>query len=273
MEKPMKRFTARRCRNLAILVVAAVACVLLDQLLGLSLRDATSISGMCLLAMVVFLTLYNAMKKMPYFPLGRASTWLQLHIYVALLSIVIFGLHVGLRVPGGVFNSVLAALYLAVALSGVFGLIVSRLFARRLTARGEEILFDRIGRKLGMLRRAAEHVVQRCLKETHSTLLPEFYTARLEPFFARHRNLGRHLVLSTRPQQAILTELDAQSRYLDDEESKYLAEIALLVEQKDDLDYQYVHHATLKYWLFVHVPLTYALLVFAALHLLLVFAY
>ena len=269
----MRQFTARRCRNLAILAVAAMAFVLLDWLLRLSLRDTVRVSGACLLVMVVFLTLYNAMKKVPYFPLGQASTWLQLHIYVALLSIVIFGLHVGFRTPSGLFDSVLAGLYLAVAGSGVLGLIVSRLFARRLTARGEEILFDRIGRRLGMLRRAAEHVVQRCLEETQSTLLPEFYAARLEPFFARHRNLGHHLILSTRAHQAILTELDAQSRYLDEEESKYLAEIARLVEQKDDLDYQYAHHATLKYWLFVHVPLTYALLVFAALHLMLVYAY
>ena len=42
---------------------------------------------------------------------------------------------------------------------------------------------------------------------------------------------------------------------------------------KDDLDYQYAMQATLKYWLFLHVPLTYSLLVFILSHMVLVFAF
>ena len=70
-----------------------------------------------------------------------------------------------------------------------------------------------------------------------------------------------------------MAEIHAQLRYLDEAESEYLAKIEDLVAQKDGLDYQYAHQSLLKYWLFVHVPLTYALLVLALLHLILVHAF
>ncbi len=46
-----------------------------------------------------------------------------------------------------------------------------------------------------------------------------------------------------------------------------------LAETKDALDYHYAHQATLKAWLFVHVPLTYGLLIVAAAHLVLAYAF
>ena len=38
------------------------------------------------------------------------------------------------------------------------------------------------------------------------------------------------------------------------------------VQRKDDLDYQYALQGALKLWLFVHIPLTYGLLVLAIFH-------
>jgi peptidoglycan biosynthesis protein MviN/MurJ (putative lipid II flippase) len=52
-----------------------------------------------------------------------------------------------------------------------------------------------------------------------------------------------------------------------------LRQLRELVKQKDNLDFQYAMQATLKCWLFMHVPLTYGLLLFAALHVLVVYAY
>ncbi len=46
-----------------------------------------------------------------------------------------------------------------------------------------------------------------------------------------------------------------------------------LVEAKDDLDYQRALQGALKFWLFVHVPLTYGLLIFAAFHILVVYSF
>ena len=269
----MKRLTARRYRNVVILIVLVAGFVFLDSLLRSTLNNAAIASGWSLLAMALFLALYNTVKKIPYFPLGASSTWLQLHIYIGLVAVVVFVLHIGMRVPNGTLESILAALFVLVAASGMLGLAISRIFARRLTVRGGEILFDRIPRKLGRLRRAAERVVQRCLVDSESSILPEFYVSRLEPFFTTYRDFSHHLMNSSRPQKALVAEIEAQRRYTSDAEAEYFAQVADLVVQKHDLDYQFAHQVTLRYWLFVHVPLTYALLVFAALHVALVYSF
>jgi hypothetical protein len=45
------------------------------------------------------------------------------------------------------------------------------------------------------------------------------------------------------------------------------------VRQKDGLDYHHALQLTLKLWLFVHIPLTYSLLIFSLVHLVLVYAF
>ena len=50
-------------------------------------------------------------------------------------------------------------------------------------------------------------------------------------------------------------------------------EMKELVEVKSDLDYQYTLQAALKYWLFVHIPATYALFLFVLVHVVLVLAF
>ena len=54
---------------------------------------------------------------------------------------------------------------------------------------------------------------------------------------------------------------------MNEEERKYLNQLSDLVEQKDDLDYHYSLQAVLKYWLFVHIPLAYGLLIFTVIHI------
>lgn len=269
----MKYFTARRCRNLVIFLVLAALVLVLDRLMATGLRDAAPASGWLLLGMVVLLAAYNIRKKMPFLPLGSSSSWLQLHIYVGLLTIVVYGAHVNWSHPSGVFEFVLASLFTLVWLSGLVGLAVSRAFARRMTGRGPEVIFERIARLRQRLRHEVEQLVLECLSATDSTAIHEFYADRLQSFFAGPRNFFLHLAQSRRPRRALLADIEAQRRFLNDAEQQIMQRIASRVETKDDLDFQHAHQSVLKYWLFVHIPLTYALLVFAVIHTMLVHAF
>ena len=62
-------------------------------------------------------------------------------------------------------------------------------------------------------------------------------------------------------------------RYLNEQERATLEKLAQLVRQKDGLDYHHAVQTTLKLWLFVHVPLTYGLMIFSLMHIVLVFAF
>ena len=269
----MKSLGARRARNVAVLIICWLLFALLAAISTAALRDTARLSGWCLFALVALLASYNLRKKVPFVPLGSASGWLQLHIYAGLLSGFIFGCHIGWRVTDGVFESVLGVLYLTVFLSGCLGLVISRSFARRLTTCGDEVLFERIVVKRRILQGEVEQLVLQCVSETGSGAVADFYRDRLRPYFARARNLWHHLLQSNRPRHALLNEMQGFDRYLNDAERQAIKEIAQRVEAKDNLDYQYALQATLKYWLFVHVPLTYALLVLAVFHLLLVHSF
>jgi hypothetical protein len=238
-----------------------------------ALHRTTMASGWILLSLIVGLALYNVRKKLPFLQLGNSATWLQIHIYVGLLSAIVFGMHLKWRIPNGVFECALASLYALLFLSGLFGLIVSRMFARRLSARGGDVLFGRIQPMRRNTRARVEQMVTQCMASTESTAVPEYYVQRLKPFFDGPRHFWQHLVVSGRPRRRILTELQGQDRFLNETERNTMQQIAEYVQQKDDLDFQYAHQVTLKYWLFAHVPLTYAMLAFTTIHVVLVFAF
>jgi hypothetical protein len=167
----------------------------------------------------------------------------------------------------------LTALYLGVAASGVLGLTISRVFPPLLRARGPEVIFEQIPIFRRRLRERAEQLVLEAVTQFRATLIADFYLDRLSDFFAGPRQFCRHVLRLSGKREALLTAIDAQERYLNDQERAVLRELRELVKQKDDLDFQYAMQATLKCWLFVHVPLTYGLLLFAALHVLVVYAY
>ncbi len=149
----------------------------------MTLRDMPMESGWILLAVMLFLASYNLRKKLTYPPLLSSATWLQLHVYVGLLSVVLFLSHIGWRMPNGLFEGALAVVYVCVAASGLVGLALSRLIPGRLTVRGEDVLFERIALYRRQLRERAEAVIVESAHESGTTTLSEFYSRRLSDFF------------------------------------------------------------------------------------------
>ncbi len=274
MDKQITRFITRRQYRFAILAALIILSVVLTQLYSLSLHRTGYFTGWLLILLILGLALFNVRKKLPFLPFLQSNkTWLQIHIYAGLFSIFMFALHTKFRVPNGWLEGTLAVLFLIVALSGVFGLFLSREIPGRLTTRGEEVIFERIPVFLNQLRDELEQLVSRAIAETDSATIADFYAHRLIHFFHKPRNIIWHLVQSNRPRFALLNELKALSRYLSPAEQAFQKEISELIEVKDNLDYHYAHQAILKYWLFVHIPLTYSLLLFAIVHAVLVYVY
>lgn len=269
----MRALVLRRVRNLTVLAVLSGAASLLFLVLSVSLQPTAWLSGWILLGLVVVLAAYNARKKLSFLPVGSSAAWLQFHIYAGLLSGVIFAIHLDGRLPSGTFESVLAALYATVFVSGLLGLLLSRVIPARLTARGQEVLFERIPAYIKRVRDEAEQAVLNCIAETETTVVPDFYAARLRRFFERPRHFWQHVFQSGRPRRALLEEIRTQHRFLNRQEQEQMQRITDLVCLKDDLDHHYALQAVLKFWLFLHVPLTAALLVFAAFHVVLVQAF
>lgn len=266
-------FRTRQIRNTSIAVVLGIALTSVDWLYGLSLRDPSYLSGWLLLVGTALLAIYNIRKKLPFLPLVKSATWLQVHIYMGWLVIILFLLHTSFQFPRGPLEIVLWSLFVAVAGSGVFGIVMSRTAPKRLQLQGERIIFERIPEFRAKLAAEVKDLAMRSVTETSSNTIAEYYAQRLQSYFSGPRNLLAHLVQSGGSLSRTCGEIRSLERYLNKQGQELLGEIESRVIAKDNLDYQYVLQLIMKCWLFVHIPLTYSLILVTALHVVLVYAF
>lgn len=269
----MKYYTRRRVIALAILSVLTIAFLVFFDGYRVTLRNPNTLSGWFFLAVMVFLALFNVRKKFPVPPLGSGRFWLQVHIYGGAFTLVPYFFHAGFEIPTGVIERSLALLYFIVVISGFIGLAITRILPRRLTSRGEEVVFERLPEHRRKIRLAVEKLAEDSIVETQSTTISRFYTERLRDFFGGPRHTLRHLFEIAPPLNRMIAQIEDQYRYLNDEEKQILQRIAEYVRQKDRLDYQYALQLALKSWLFVHIPLTNGLFVLVIVHVWLAHAY
>ena len=265
---------SRRYRGLALFLLTILAgggCWVVNYALTVQLHRAKVFSGCALLTLLLLLTLFNARKKLPFLPLLKAATWMRLHIFAGLLSGFLFCLHLHGRIPQGILEATLAVLYVVVAASGFVGLALSRWLPARLTIHGENLIYERIPALRAAVHHQVEELVEQSLATTHSSTIADFYESRLRWYFARPRFLCAHLLGYRQSLFTLLEEVAALDRFLDASERNIMGQIVVLINTKDNLDFQLAGQRLLKLWLFVHIPVTYGLLLFALLHAVLAF--
>ena len=266
----MTRFRRQFFSGVFALIVATFAALWLDRKFS-TLPDYAFLTGWALLAGMFVLTIYNVRKKLPFLPLGKSETWLQIHIYLGFFTTLLFLIHLNFRLPRGWFEITLAWLFVLVSGSGVIGLFFSRVLPRRLATRGGEVIYEKIPALRHALKTEAESLALGA--DAKSPIVAEFYAWRLAPFFDGPKNFWPHVFESRAPLGALVAELDDLRRFASETERVTLDKLAALVRQKDGLDYHRALQLTLKLWLFVHIPLTYGLLIFTLLHIVLVFGF
>jgi len=265
---------ARRCwRNSFFLIIASVALIWAHAVYHGMVGYLDYLTGWGLLGVILFLAIYNGRKKLPFLPLGSSEAWLQVHIYIGYLAVIIFLLHGNYRLPSGWFEISLAAVFTVVMLSGIGGLILSRRIPRRLATRGGEVFFERIPAYRRAILQRAEQLALDSTKQTEATTLLEFYTLNLREYFTARTRYLPHFLEDQSGLQRVLAQVEDLKRFTNDNENKVLEQFAELVREKDRLDYHAALQGVLKGWLFVHIPFTVSLLVFTLAHIVLVFAF
>ncbi len=231
------------------------------------------LSGWVLFAVMLFLTFFNLRKRIPFLRVGSTSFWMQLHLYVGTFSGALFLVHIGWSWPAGLFHQLLAWCYVIVFVTGLLGLWISRAFPRMLTVAGYETPFERIPYVRSNLRQEAEALMLAGVDDQTSPVIAEFYSDKLGMFFTRPCNRWAHLRQSRAPQAAHVSQFDEVQRYAKRGEREMLAKLRDLVARKHMLDYQHALQSALRLWLFAHIPLSYSLLIFSVLHIILVHAF
>ena len=248
---------------------------------GNGLRDPRYFDGWVMASgMSLQLGFHIAIKTASLSP-KSASAMRKVHIFLGLLLIAAFVSHSDFSLPDTGFEWALWACFVLVTLSGIFGTYLAwSLRAKREI--DERAGTDRIPTRRAELAQELHAAVAKTDPSAAAIGLPaqpydawimDLYTNHLRDFFQGQRNVTAHLIGSRRPLQQLTDEIDSLSRYVDKQSQEKLATIKDLVVEKDQLDFAAVHIALTKGWLFVHVPVTYTLIVLTVLHVLVAYAF
>jgi hypothetical protein len=245
---------------------------------GSAMGLAYGIAGTGLL---IYAALLGARKKVPTWRVGRAQTWLKGHLWLGTLSFVLILLHGGFGF-GGALTTVLMILFSLIGASGVVGLILQHILPRVMTAQAPlETIYEQIDHVAAQLCAEADHLVAiACGEEARerkrppqaalegSGRLKELYHRELRPLLADAR--APRVWASPARREALF----AQWRILLAEPvHEILGELEAICEERRQLEVQRRLHHWLHGWLFVHVPLSMALLVLTAAHAIIALRY
>jgi hypothetical protein len=275
------RYLAGRAARGLLIAAMSGGLFWLVWIYGNGLRDPRYLDGWVLAGgMSVQLSFHFAIKSASLSP-KSAARWRKIHIFVGYLLIAAFISHSDFSLPDTGFEWALWTGFVLVTLSGIFGTYL----AWSLTAKyaiDQRIGYDRIPIRRAEMARDVHAVVARSDPAAAAIVLPappydawitDLYTTHLRDFFQGQRNFAAHLIGSQRPLRRLTEEIDNLSRYVDQRSQAKLAAIKDLVVEKDRLDFARVYLGLTKGWLFVHVPVTYALTVLTVLHVVVVYAF
>jgi len=273
LDQALRGLKTRLVVNVLVTVFLAAIVVWGVDLYDISLRDTRFLTGWLLFSGVSLLAVYNLRKKVPFIPLFRASIWLQCHIYIGWLTGLIFLFHTNFDLPNGGLEILLWILFFGVFVSGVLGIILLRWLPPRIRDQGERHVFERIRLYRAQIAEEAAELAMQSVRETASNTISQFYVEQMQPYLDRPRNVGHHLAGSSAPIAEMRRKIRALGRYSGAEGKTILQSFNQLAEIKDNLDFQYSLQIVMKAWLFVHIPLTYALGLVIVVHIILVYAF
>ena len=275
MDRSIDIYTKRRVIRSAILFVAAVAIFYVNMLYDNAMYKAEFFNGWILISLFIFLALFNVRKKISFLPIGSGYNWAQLHVYGGFLIAFVFFLHIGFSMPTGIFDSLLAVLFIVEIISGLLGIVLHRVFPK-LLARSQlddDIMYERIPGIRSNITDDIEELITKALTDEGSTAMSDFYQCKLQPFLKRPENFWTHLFNARRVYVVWGGKFESLHRFLNDNEKLILAEVRQLTMAKIDLDARYAKQSLMKRWLFLHIPLSYGLLLFVMVHMTLVYSY
>lgn len=259
---------------------------------GSSVGLAYGIAGF---AMMIAAGLLSARKKVRLWRIGRAQTWMRAHLWLGLISFPVILLHAGFSF-GGPLTQMMMWSFVIVTVSGVAGAALQHYLPSLMMSRiPMETIYEQIPRVRSQLLVEADAIVASACgsltvvadpaaERTHaaasslqtavrvdaepSAPLREFYLADMRPFVAAPSQ-AHHL--SDRPRaEQLFARLKT---LLPSELHQAVVDLENVCEEERQLMRQETLHMWLHGWLLAHVPLSFALLALAVIHVFMALRY
>src|SRR5258708_13634606 len=222
--------------------------------------------------LILLLASFGIRKRAYRSTFGTLEQWMQSHIYLRILVMVILLFHTGGRFNDAIAVTTLILVGIVVA-SGVAGAILYVTIPRLLTEVESNLTVEELSDQLNQLARSMARVASgksAPFQRIYSELIRESqpgWLAGWRVLFARHRQ---------RRVQATGDWSNLLGLVAKDEQDD-LRQMLVVSRQRKELLlrllYQQRYKNVLESWLYLHVPFTIALLVFAVAHVVAVFYY
>ncbi|MFL6244500.1 MAG: hypothetical protein ACJ74H_00620 [Thermoanaerobaculia bacterium] len=222
-------------------------------------------------ALILLLAFFGIRKRWYRSTFGTLEQWLQSHIYLGVLVLVILLFHTGGRFNDKIAVATLVLVIIVVA-SGIVGAVLYATVPRMLTEVESELTVEELGDQLNQMARSMARIAsgrsapfQRIYDELMRQTAPgplagwRLIVSRLKRKSQQDADWARLIGLVPREEQEELRQMLVVSRQRRE----------LLLR----LVYQQRYKNILESWLYIHVPFTIALLAFAVLHVAAVFYY
>ena len=255
-------------------------------------RGGTAIGivyGIVGFALMVFAGLLSFRKKFPVLRMGRTSTWMRAHLWLGLISYPIILLHSAFSFGHGALTWSLMLVFSIVIVSGLMGAALQHYLPRMITTQVPyETIYDEIPRIRGQLLDEADLKVAELtgitmnesavaasatssgevivsfvqLEQQIRNEVTRFYSNEMRPYLEQAGGKGCLLA-----ERAISAATFKNLRTLLPELVRpVITDLEDICEEKRELDHQVRLHRLLHGWLFVHVPLSFGLLLMGAIH-------
>ncbi len=261
--------------------------------------------GIVGIALMLFAGLLGLRRKVPTWRVGRGTTWMKGHLWLAILSYILILYHAGFA-WGGPLTFLIMTLFTIVVLSGIYGwilqMIVPRMMLKELPL---ETVFEQIDNIVGQLRAEADALVEAIAgplpiehanapqvqrggggleegqtlarpvvrtrfdaRATWPTAGPETEAFRDTYLSGVRPFLAEKLASNGKPANALPSPAVFQHlrTVVPPTVGDIVDELQAICEERRQLAVQKRLHHWLHGWLLVHVPLSYALLLLSIVH-------
>jgi hypothetical protein len=287
----------RTHRAWAIASVVALSAAAVGYIAALSLARRPWSGGSALgilygvvgFALMVFAALLSVRKKVRIWRIGRAQTWMRGHLWLGLLSFPIILFHAGFAF-GGALTRVMMWTFLVVIVSGLAGAAIQHFLPRLMLTRvpmetiyeqiphvrsqllmeADTVVSDACGALASVTDPAAERAMSGASKfqttvrvdADDSAPLREFYLAEMRPFVTEPDR--PHPLADRQHAEQVFARIRT---LLPAEFHRALGDLENICEEERQLSRQKQLHGWLHGWLLTHMPLSFALLVLAIIHI------
>ena len=225
-------------------------------------------------AIIVWLSLIGLRKRIITSKPFSLKAWTSAHVYLGLSLIVIGTLHTGFQLGWNV-HSLAYVLMMFVIISGIYGIIAYARLPEQLSANRGETTQPQMLEAIRALDRQLDTAAQPLGKDEADTVRMSLESTSVGGNLWQRLTGSQPNCGTTRARQAIQATVNQQMRT--GKPDARLTQILFLLERKEAALAQARRHIRMKtqleIWLYIHVPVTFALLAALTAHILSVFLY